>query len=43
MFEVSMKVLGVCSEGEGELLHKLVKDESITMSITAAAGDQEEL
>lgn len=43
ILEVTMKVLGVCSEGDIEQLHKLVKDESITISIQNATGSQGDL
>lgn len=40
ILEVTMKVLGVCSEGDLEHLHKLVKDESITLTIAGTQGSQ---
>jgi len=43
ILQVTMKVLGVCSEGDIEDLHKLVKDESITISIQNATGTQGDL
>ena len=41
--EVTMKVLGVCSEGDLNDLHKLVKDDSVTISIQNATGTQGDL
>ena len=42
-FEVEFQALCVCSDGDTERLHKLLKDPGICLSIEAAEGGQGEL